>query len=217
MNPEPIYKNNCKYYPIDGQELASVTSILGKVLTKGKKIDKYNIKVTLDYLKEVGKLTPETLSTAYTYAEHNLLKHAEVGINAHNVVEEYLRTRKVVKNKYLSNFIDWETESGFKVKKMEVFVHDTRYKFAGTLDLIGEAYGEPILLDLKKSFGVYLSHKLQVAAYKYAFKKKLRIGVLPLGGKNKFWLMPEEEEELYTKAFLHLTKVFHILEGLGEL
>ena len=53
----------------------------------------------------------------------------------------------------------------FAFSASEVKVYSKKYKYAGTLDIDAEIDGEPAIVDIKATNGIYLGHKLQTAAY----------------------------------------------------
>lgn len=79
------------------------------------------------------------------------------------------------------SFVSWFSEVKPKVLGNEVVVFNDTYGYAGTADLICEIDGKRTLIDLKTSQNVWLSHKLQLSAYKHCLEGIENMGVLQIG------------------------------------
>jgi len=78
------------------------------------------------------------------------------------------------------SFQRWYKENNVELIHSEILVHDD--KTAGTVDLICRINDETWLIDFKTSKSVFLTHKIQVSAYKRMYKDKIdKIGILQLG------------------------------------
>lgn len=69
-------------------------------------------------------------------------------------------------------FLDWEKENELDYRFIEKGVVSEVYRYGGTVDMLATKNGSLWLLDLKTSKGIYAEHKVQVAAYKYAYEEQ---------------------------------------------
>lgn len=216
MENKSYFKNGFRYYPINKVPYVSVTSVL-KLLNKGKLLEAYSINQVIDVFKKAGKVTPDILLKAATAPKTNLNKHAEKGTEAHNLIEDYLTKEIYIKNKYLDEFIKFREKNPFQLYESEKLVYSDKYKVAGKLDLLGDINGQLHLIDLKKSAHVYLSHKLQISAYKFLLNLSCVASILPLGNTKNYYILTDKEYQIYLHIFLHLVKCFYLLQEAGEL
>jgi len=220
MKIEKIYSNGYRFYKIDGVYYQSITSIL-KLLSK-EKINEWAIKQTINYIVKQGNLSPDIISSAFKYSKRYLQELADKGTAKHLLAQNYLLTGKYKKDKWLDKFIAWKKEADFRTNKnlIEKTVYSKKLGCAGTIDLLGTVYGQPVLLDIKTSSGIFLSHKIQVCGYKSIIEKDIKVGIIQISrdAKSKnFRLLEKEEEENYTKIFLALNTIFDCLHTVGEL
>jgi len=69
-------------------------------------------------------------------------------------------------------FLDWEKENRLDYKDIEIGVVSEQYRYGGTVDMIARNNGDLWLIDLKTSRNIYPEHKIQTAAYKYAYEEQ---------------------------------------------
>jgi hypothetical protein len=85
------------------------------------------------------------------------------------------------------SFIEWFKKHKPKVIATEFTVWSDKYRYAGTVDLYCTINGIPWIVDFKVSANVYVSHEIQVSAYKFAepgrFAPNTRLAILQLNYK----------------------------------
>lgn len=117
--------------------------------------------------------------------------------------------------KFIQGFINWWHEAKPEVIFNEQFISCTYY--AGTCDLGCHIDGEPWLIDVKTSAGVYTSHHLQTAAYASCLSEtRWRRGVLLLKtSTKKGWQMVESDRSYKEDldAFMGCRAVYHREHG----
>ncbi len=150
-------------YPVDGQNLNSVTSILGEVISKGKAFENW---LKRNSAEEIDKTSTEALN---------------VGTAAHQLIERYikgdlsfigdLQKQDIRVENCVNAFLDWHKKNKIKFLKSEMVVYSKKHKYAGTLDAIGENDDGLILLDWKTSKSIYDTYPVQTIAYKIAYEE----------------------------------------------
>ena len=206
-----------RYYLINGKKFPSVTTIIS--LLDKPAILHWAIRKTIEYLKkfEGKKITSEILELAENRYKYLKNAAAEKGTDIHKVVEYYLRTGYIPASfpTALGNFIDWKDKVDYYHLESEKLVINYKYQYAGRIDLLGKIKNIPYIIDLKTSKNIWISHKLQISAYKYALKKPVGMCILKLNLENrghKAYYLKKEEYLKYIKIFLYLSRVFHLLE-----
>lgn len=211
------FKQGFRYYNIAGNEYIGVTSVL-KLLGKGDRILSWNIKQVIDLFAKKGVVNTEVLSMANKWHKKVLNEKADDGTKVHKIIEDYLTKGKYEKNAMLDKFIKWKKENNFQYTACEKVVCSNKYETAGTIDLIGTVRGVPFILDIKSSKGVWLSHKIQVCAYKLINgDPNYKVGILALGKPKPFFPIPDHLEKDYMKVFVCLNHIFKTLNELHEL
>lgn len=86
-------------------------------------------------------------------------------------------------------FVEWFRETNPQVIAFDFTVWSEKWKYAGTVDLYCIINGIHWIVDFKVSPNIYVSHEIQVSAYKFAdvrFPKNTRLAILQVGyEKNK--------------------------------
>jgi hypothetical protein len=132
-----------------------------------------------------------------------LAKAADLGTEAHQKVEWWLRTQMGVEAGPEPNvrdqaewavmaFQDWARAVSLKVLLIERTVYSTVHGFAGTLDLLARVKGVPTCIDLKTSKAIYAESFLQSAAYQTAL---VEMGYLPPAGGGLIVRLPKIESD----------------------
>ena len=183
---KPVIKklevNDEHYYFVDGEFYPSVTKILGETMPMP-----YALR---QWIGDVGN----------EKAESKMNRAAARGTLIHNGCEALLRGEKIKLTEIFPNrkdqallvaFKNWAAEYQPQVESehhIEMTVASV-YKYAGTLDIFCTIKGEPWIIDIKTSAGVYDSHMLQVAAYRNAFHEMTgiwaKMGILHLKSTTK--------------------------------
>jgi len=108
-------------------------------------------------------------------------KAADVGSIAHFLVECHINGWEPDLGDFAPNdidkaengflgFLDWEKRFKPEYIHSEVQIVSDQLLYGGTIDVIARIDGKLCLLDLKTSKGVYIDHKIQVAAYRRLYE-----------------------------------------------
>lgn len=205
-----------------GQEYVSVTSCLSILPKPG--IILWAVMQTVKYIAQKKSLSDKILGEAFHFHKQLLALLANEGTEDHNNIEHYLKTGEVVdpEDTSLKRFFQWEKESGFQMEATELMLGNDKLRSAGTADLIGHCSGVGMVIDLKTSKAIRLSHKIQAVVYKYMYgehQRKAGILLIPRDAKKKweFYILTDEEEKTYLKIYFLLSQLFYILWDLGEI
>jgi len=149
-------------------------------------------------------------------------KYAENGEIQHKTLENYQNKGTIIKSATLDSFISWEKSVSYEVETTESFVKCDKYKFAGTIDMLGKIMGKKAIGDFKTSKAVNVTHKMQICAYRLAkyyeegfWREPFVLAINPL--HEEYYVFTKEEIRYYTEMFLHLCSLFHLLVKVGEL
>jgi hypothetical protein len=99
---------------------------------------------------------------------------ATIGTLAHYLIECHCNKVKPDLGDYTPNqvslaensaikWIMWQDQVGFIPEKNELILVSERYRFGGTIDIIGTIKNRRVLIDIKTSKGIFQEHKTQVA------------------------------------------------------
>jgi len=205
-----------------GEEFISVTACLSILPKPG--IILWAVMQTVKYIAQKQSLSDKVMGEAFHFHKQLLSLLANEGTEDHNIIEDYLRTGKISdpEDTSLKRFFAWEKESGFKMEQTELMIYNDKLRSAGTVDLIGNCSGVGMVIDLKTSKAIRLSHKIQAVVYKYMYgehHRKAAILLIPREAKKKweFYILTEEEEKKYLKIYFLLNQLFYMLWDLGEI
>jgi len=151
-------------YVIDGKEVPRVTNICNMINKPGLYFwyGKYGTK----RCKAISQR-----SMRFGSLFHRL---AELRMNGERVnIKQY---QKPMRGCY-RGFIKWRKQRAFGHLETEVILHNQKYGYAGTSDLVATIDGKVGIVDWKTSSDMYLEHLLQVSAYMVSFKEMT--GVTP--------------------------------------
>ena len=204
------------------ERFISVTSCLSILPKPG--IILWAVMQTVKYIKQKQSISDKILGEAFHFHKDLLVLLANEGTEDHNIIEHYLLTGEIrdPKDPSIIRFKKWEEESGFKIEHTELMLSNDRLKSAGTADLIGKCSSVGMVVDLKTSKAIRLSHKIQAAVYKYMYgehDRRAAILLIPRDMKRKyeFYILTREEEQLYLKIYYLLSQLFYLLWDLGEI
>lgn len=130
-------------YYVDGVRVPNVTSIL-KPLTDYSMIGEAQMEIA----RQKGKAT-----------------HRMVELWASGQLESVPVWMKPIEEQWLK----FVAETRFELLKSEYRVYHPTYRFAGTLDLLGNIHGELAIVDIKRSFMAGPAIGYQLAAYESAY------------------------------------------------
>ena len=196
-----------KYFLKDGTRVSGATTIINNNLGWNKNV-----------------LVAWARKTAIQGEDPNKVrdKAAEIGTIAHKMIEWHLKN-KDPDNKWLAEYapadvdkaenaflayLDWESQHDVKVVKSEEKLVSEKYKYGGTLDFVAKVDGKLSLIDFKTSNGLYVEHKIQVAAYEYLYYENhgdhLKVHLLQLTKEGEFNYHPLNKLDTYFEVFKHL-------------
>jgi len=214
-----------RLYNINGGQYPSVTTVLG-ILDKPQLLQ-WAVNSACDYIKN----NPENirdLSEAIEKARaewRNISNDAmNIGTEIHDLIEKYIKhgrdaigeLKPEVENGFLA-FLQWEEENIDEWTESERTVYDPANCYAGTLDACAKLKnGKYYVIDFKSSKGFYDGYDQQIAAYRFAYEKEMKVemdgmGVLRL---DKETGLPEFKDysKVYTaklNAFLRLLDYYY--------
>lgn len=188
-------KGTSRFYRVDDIELPSVTTIL-QVIAKpalvqwAAKTERTMVMECAAALYHDLKNTPPMNETAYLTtldgrigkqrANQKLLaKAGEIGTQVHAMAEWHFRKtlgQKVgpeptLEPKAQWAFMalqDWAASVSFRPLLIEQTVYSLNHGYAGTMDLLAEVNGQPMLIDFKTGKAIYAESFLQNVAYQIA-------------------------------------------------
>jgi len=179
-------------YIIDGEKYPSVTQILGVAIATPALVP-WAAKITVGYLSEhldkvisgELKLTEENASEILFDAKkrHQKIKEeaGDIGTQAHKLVEKINRGETISDSEWdsldvrvqnaVNAYKKWRDKTGYVAIKNEQIIYSKKYKYAGTLDSLGEINNKLVLVDFKTSNNLYPEFWLQLSAYWNAYKE----------------------------------------------
>jgi RecB family exonuclease len=147
---------------------------------------------------------------------------ANIGSIAHFMVECYINKTEPDLSEYeqehidlaqnaLDAYITWENEHNIVPIQAEMVIVSERYRYGGTIDMIGDSEGDIVLVDFKTSKSVYADHIIQVSAYKNLYEEALKSTIkncyiLRLDKNNgsfSYYQLQDEEVRAGWSVFLH--------------
>ena len=227
MNPQPklerIQKGEYRFYRNmeTGEEFVSVTSCLSILPKKG--LIMWAVMQTVKYIAAKKQITDKILGEAFYIHKDVLNLLAKEGTDDHNIIEAYLKGEPVDEtDSSIKRFKEFELQYDFHIESTELALCSDKLRSAGTADLVGNCSGVGMVIDLKTSKAIRLSHKIQSVVYKYMYgehERKTGVLLIPRDMKKKwvFYILTDEEEKLYLKIYFMLSQLFYILWDLGEI
>ena len=177
-------------YFVDGGQVPSVTDIIGS---------------NLGWNKAALIAWANKMSSAGQDPDKIRDQAAGIGNITHAMIEEFLVEKTFDRDEYppldvkiaelaFQGFLEWFESTSILVHSVEsALTHDVWY-YGGTLDLKCSIDGDLYVIDFKTSTGIYLEHKVQLAAYRelvlHNSKVRPLCGILHLSkrtGKHKFY------------------------------
>lgn len=163
---EKVDASNGRFYKSDvkqqeGKWFPSVTTIIGKVLSKGYYFHKW-----------LGD------SNSFQEAEDYKNDKAEKGTKVHKYCEELALgeevdvsddSKEVVKK--TAGYVNFHKQENVKVWETEFQLAHPNLMYAGTADLLADVNGELWLIDIKTSSNIYDSHRAQLSMYQRAARE----------------------------------------------
>lgn len=166
-------------YMLDGKPLPSVTSVISNV--------------TEDLL-----------------LNSNFIRAGARGTIVHGICEKLNNGEKVNLselpediNRYVQGYISFLNSGDYHVTHSEIRVYSVKYRYAGTVDIIGKnRKGQDVVMDIKTSAMVSPTASLQMAAYGHAIEEMRLLGpktkikervVIWLTGDGNYQLVPYKD------------------------
>lgn len=209
--------NDEHFYFVDGKYLPAVTHVLAETLPMP-----YALRY---WLGEVGN----------ERAQQKLEKAGDRGTAIHEACEKLIMGEELnltkefpisSDKKVLVGFINWFAEFQPKLIKgtQPELILASQKGYAGTLDLPVVLRETPTIVDIKTSAGVYDSHKLQLVAYRQAFKEmygiETDIAILHLTPKAKKGFIYYDQSKLMIDGkpvtiddFMTVIAMYKVLHG----
>lgn len=98
----------------------------------------------------------------------------------------------------IMSFVRWADETQPEILAIDYTLVEPKEGYAGTIDIKCKINGEIWIVDIKTSANVYMSHEIQVSAYKHADKECQKIAILQVGyARNKAKFKFTEIEDQY--------------------
>ena len=196
-------------YDINDQQYPSVTTILD-ILDKPA-LKQWAVNSACDYF--LRQYPDDGIDSAISGARtewKNISNDAmNIGSEIHDLIEKYIKDgrdavgelKPEVENGFLA-FLDWEQENIEEWTESERTVFDPIACYAGTLDACAKLKnGKYYVIDFKSSKGFYSGYDMQIAAYRNAYEREMKVemdgmGVLRL---DKETGLPEFKD--YSKVY----------------
>lgn len=183
------FKDEARFYKIDGEQYPSVTTIL-RCLDKpalvpwASKLQREADALTAMTCADVREAAEKILASPNAaYAKTS--KAADIGSEAHALVEWYLKgegDRPVVTEpaeKCFESWLKWWEQSGLDQRGIETVVYSHEHGYAGRIDLLAGKKNKLYVLDWKSGKDIYPEAHLQNVAYRAALAE---MGVTTHGG-----------------------------------
>jgi hypothetical protein len=119
----------------------------------------------------------------------------------------------------------WQESVGFKPEANELILVSEKYRFGGTIDIIGTIKDRRVLVDIKTSKGIFSEHRTQVAGgYKIlADENGLKIDdvIITRVGRNETESfqqvdIPSDEAKAHQRLFIALRKAYDAKQAASK-
>ncbi len=187
-------------YKLDGKPCVGVTTFLKGGLPTSQGLISWQKGQALEYLwnatvnRAVDLETKAALFKAAKLADRSVAQEAaDVGTVLHAFAEHVGRGERSQAAELLDKvsgvekwpqikscvekYLDWESHNRGEFIASEQLIASPMYLFCGKYDLLSRRDNKIVLSDYKTSKGIYLEHKIQLAAYRLALRHWLDIRV----------------------------------------
>lgn len=167
-------------YWLDGKTVPGVTTIIGKGLPKPA-LPYWAARTVAEYVADdparIARLLADNDKASavaalkqvpWTARDVAAVRGTEVHALAEQVVKGETVEVPVHLARHVKGYVQLIDELDLEPVAVESPVASRTHRYAGTADLFATVHGEPWLLDLKTSSGVYGDYALQLAAYAHA-------------------------------------------------
>lgn len=124
------------------------------------------------------------------------------------------------KTAYLT-FLDWRKGAEANLQWSEAQLISEKYRYGGTLDIVGAVKGKTTLIDLKAANGIYLDYHYQVAAYEQLWNEAhpenpiIDVMILRLGKEDgSFEAKPVDRRDTCFQVFLRCLDIYNLTAQL---
>jgi hypothetical protein len=206
------------YKTTDGIRVPSVTTIIGTNLGWNKGALMGWVKKMMREGKDPDKVRDQA---------------ADIGTITHGMIEAHIKGESFPTEEYapvdvekaLSGYqayLDWENQHNVDPVASELGLVSEKYRYGGTLDFIAYVDNIVSLVDFKTSNGLYVDHRIQLAAYLWLYEEthggvQLFPHLLQLDkndGSFHHHQFPQGLEKEW-QAFLHLLALHTLKSELG--
>lgn len=172
----------------DGKQLIGVTTALG-MISKGDAITQWAVNQSIDYLSSAlqGELSAEDVQAILLNAKYAWKakrdEAADIGTQAHNWIESYLRGENPDwpehenVRKSCEAAVKWTDLHHWETVEVEKQIYHPKYGYAGILDWWVLIDGVPSIPDWKTSKYIYPSYHYQTAAYLKAVEYEMDVRI----------------------------------------
>lgn len=207
-------KAHQRYKLKDGTIVPGVTTVINSQLG-------WNKNVLIAWARREGLAGNDPTKIRDSAADIGTLTHYMVECHIKGVepdLDEYSKAHiDKAENGFLA-FLDWEKDNKPTYIESEVGIVSEKYRFGGTIDSIVKKNGSLWLLDFKTSKGVYVDHKIQVAAYAKGYEEQKdkvinEVHILRLGkedGAFEHHKLSDRDVENGWIVFIHCRKLYDI-------
>lgn len=160
----------------DGKQLIGVTTALG-IISKGDALVQWGVNQAIEHIAAQlhGDLSDEQVQAIFLGAKYAWRQKrdeaADIGSQAHNWIERYLRgdnpdwpDNPQVRNS-CEAAVRWTEQHRWQTVEIEKQIYHPDYGYAGILDWWAIVDGVPSIPDWKTSKSIYTSYRYQTAAY----------------------------------------------------
>ncbi len=151
-------KAHQRYYTASGQQVPGVTTVLG-VLNKP---------ALIAWANRMGLQGIDTNKYVDEAAAVGTLAHAMIidALGGEPVRLGDFTADQLTRARYgVSVFEAWRKGHDLKPQLLEQALVSEEHHYGGTIDIVAQLDGEPVLIDFKTSSGIYEEHIFQVGAY----------------------------------------------------
>jgi hypothetical protein len=182
--------NGKRYYECEGKLYCSVTTVLS-IISKGKYFDKWLMSKTAEESKQISQ------------------DALDIGTKLHGLCEAYIKKEPYTIDPGIfplfQAFLDWEKEYEPEYIHSELFLYSSRYKYAGTCDIVCKINGKMYVVDLKTSANFYNTMQLQLSAYAHAYREMYANSITNL----MIVRIDKQTHKYYVKEYKKDFAIFH--------
>jgi len=209
-----------KYLLSDGTRVASVTTILNDTLGWNKQVlINWAKRQTMEgndadaVMREAGDIGTLT---------HLLIQGHQQGFDVDT--KDFTRNQEEAALRAFAAYLEWTSKTKYVNLASEVSLVNEELRVGGTLDGIGKAGDDLVLVEFKTTkYGTYREHKLQCAAYTYMYeaaqpRAKVAYALILRFGKedSKFHVhtIKREKLDVCIEAFKKIVELYYMKNAI---